>query len=68
MKTSAVSFGDGLTIVVGDRAARLTPSQGFSVAQRLMRRATTALVVEQAQHEMRQRQMGRRTISKRIRR
>lgn len=36
-----------LTVVVGDQAVRLTPSEGFTLAERLIRRATARCVAEE---------------------
>ena len=36
-----------LTVVVGDQAARLTPTEGFRLAERLIRRSTARMVQEE---------------------
>jgi hypothetical protein len=36
-----------LTVVVGDESTRLTPSQAFQLAERLIRRSTQRLVAEE---------------------
>ena len=44
---SEVIVTNDLTLVVGDRAARLTPSEGFRLAERLIRRSTARMVDEE---------------------
>jgi len=42
-----VTVARDLTVVVGDEAVRLTPAEGFELAQRLIRRSTSRLVDEE---------------------
>jgi hypothetical protein len=51
MRKNSLTLGEGLIIVIGDRAARLTPSAGFTLAQRLIRRSTSELIAQQAIHD-----------------
>ena len=43
---SQVVVANDLTVVIGNEAVRLTPSQGFELAERLIRRSTARIVVE----------------------
>jgi hypothetical protein len=36
-----------LTVVIGDEAVRLTPTEGFRLAERLIRRSTARMVEEE---------------------
>ena len=44
---SQVVVANDLTLVVGDQAARLTPTEGFRLAERLIRRSTARMVEEE---------------------
>jgi hypothetical protein len=44
---SQVVVANDLTLVVGNEAVRLTPSEGFQLAERLIRRSTSALIDEE---------------------
>lgn len=41
-----IVVANDLTLVVGDEAVKLTPSEGFRLAERLIRRSTSALIDE----------------------
>ena len=47
---SDVVVTSDLTLVVGDQAARLTPTEGFRLAERLIRRSTARMVEEEIGH------------------
>jgi hypothetical protein len=49
---SQVLVANDLTLVVGDEAVKLTPTEGFQLAQRLIRRSTSALIDEEIQDRM----------------
>lgn len=44
---SQITVTNDLTLVVGDQAARLTPTEGFRLAERLIRRSTARMVEEE---------------------
>jgi hypothetical protein len=44
---SQVTVANDLTLVVGDEAVRLTPTEGFRLAERLIRRSTARMVEEE---------------------
>jgi hypothetical protein len=44
---SQVVVANDLTLVVGNEAVRLTPSEGFRLAERLIRRSTARMVEEE---------------------
>ena len=44
---SQVVVANDLTIVVGNEAVRLTPAEGFRLAERLIRRSTARMVEEE---------------------
>jgi hypothetical protein len=46
---SQVVVANDLTLVVGDQAVRLTPSEGFRLAERLIRRSTARMVEEEVE-------------------
>jgi len=44
---SQVVVANDLTLVVGNEAVRLTPTEGFRLAERLIRRSTARMVEEE---------------------
>ena len=42
-----VTIADDLALSIGDRSARLSPGEAFQLAERLIRRATVAIVEEE---------------------
>ena len=44
---SNVTVANDLTLVVGNEAVRLTPTEGFTLAERLIRRSTARMVEEE---------------------
>jgi hypothetical protein len=44
---SQVTVASDLTLVVGEQAVRLTPSEGLRLAERLIRRSTARMVEEE---------------------
>jgi hypothetical protein len=43
-----VTVADDLALAIGDRSARLSPSQAFNLAEVLIRSATRAIVQDEA--------------------
>ena len=48
MSNAKVVVTDNLSLVVPGEVARLTPSQGFRLAEQLIRRSTAQMVAEEA--------------------
>jgi hypothetical protein len=48
MPVSSVVVSDDLSLEIGSASAPLTPSQAFTVAEQLIRAATRAIVVDEA--------------------
>ena len=44
---SQVLVANDLTVVVGNEAVRLTPTEGFRLAERLIRRSTAKMIDEE---------------------
>jgi hypothetical protein len=44
---SQIVLANDLTLVVGNEAVRLTPSEGLSLAERLIRRSTVCMIDEE---------------------
>lgn len=42
-----VLLDEGLSLIIGDRVAHLTPAQGFGLAQKLIRQSTRAVIAEE---------------------
>jgi hypothetical protein len=46
---SQIVVANDLTLVVGHEAVRLTPAEGFTLAERLIRRSTARMVEEEVE-------------------
>jgi hypothetical protein len=44
---SQIVVTNDLQLVVGEEAVRLTPSEGFQLAERIIRRSTSAMIDEE---------------------
>ena len=53
-KYCQVSVGLDLTIKLGREAVRLTPSEGFNLAEHLIRRSTARMCAEEIEHHEQQ--------------
>lgn len=63
MKAMQVNVSDDLDIAIGDRSTQLNPGDAFRLAERLIRTATTRMIVEETEasagHTARKERAGR---------